>query len=133
MASEPEALFISALSVEMTQIIRQAHTIGIPNAVHFIVPDLTNDEVKKAGDAAEGAITFSGWSVMSNAPGNQTFVQNYQAKYNIKPELWAAQSYATLYILANAIANAQSTDAAAIRDALAANNGFSHDFRQLFF
>ena len=33
--------------------------------------------------------------------------------------MWAAQSYATLYILAEAIANAESTDSKAIRDALA--------------
>ena len=35
------------------------------------------------------------------------------------PKPWGAQSHAALYILAEAIANTQSTDAAAIRDALA--------------
>ena len=35
------------------------------------------------------------------------------------PNAWAAQSYATLYILATAMAAAQSTDSTAIRDALA--------------
>ena len=124
MNMEPDALFISALSGEMTEIIIQGRALGIPDSVHFIVPDLTNDEVQKAGDAAEGAIAFSGWSIMSDAPGNQAFVQNYQAKYGIAPEPWAAQSYATLYILANAIANAQSADSAAIRDALAQTMDF---------
>ena len=51
--------------------------------------------------------------------GNRAFVQNYRAKYGAEPNPWAAQSYAALYILAEAIANAQSTDATAIRDALA--------------
>ena len=37
----------------------------------------------------------------------------------MEPNAWAAQSYATLRILAAAIAEAQSTDSAAIRDALA--------------
>ena len=118
MNMEPDALFISALAQEMTQIITQAREIGIPDAVHFIVLDMTRDEVKKAGDAAEGAITVAGWSSLSDTPGNQTFVQNYRAKYGIEPEPWAAQSYATLYILANAIANARSTDSSAIRDTL---------------
>ena len=45
--------------------------------------------------------------------------QNYSAKYGIEPNIWAAQSYASVYILAAAIADAQSADAAAIRDALA--------------
>ena len=120
----PEALFISALAPEMVQIIVQAREIGIPASVHLIVPDLTADEAQKVGAAAEGAIAFTNWSSTSDAPGNQAFVQNYRAKYGIDPEPWAAQSYATLYILANAISNAESTDAAAIRDALAQTMDF---------
>ena len=113
----PDAVFVAALSTEMVQIIAQAKEVGI--SVPLIVPDLTAKEVQTAGDAAEGAITVSGWSAGSDAPGSQAFVQNYQAKYGSEPLPWAAQAYATLYILAEAIKNAQSTDAAAIRDALA--------------
>lgn len=115
----PDALFISALSVEMREIIKQGREVGIPNEVHFIVPDLTNVEVEAAGAAAEGAITFLNWSSLSDAHGNQAFVQNYIAKYSSEPDPWAAQSYATLYILANAITKAGSSDSTAIRDALA--------------
>jgi branched-chain amino acid transport system substrate-binding protein len=81
---------------------------------------LTGNEVQIAGEAAEGAITFTNWSAMANTPGNQAFVEKYRAKYpGIEPDPWAAQSYATLYILAEAIANAQSAEATAVRDALA--------------
>ncbi|MCY3549180.1 MAG: ABC transporter substrate-binding protein [Candidatus Poribacteria bacterium] len=119
MEMAPDAVFISALATEMVQIIVQGREIGIPDSIHFIVPDLTSKEIQAAGKAAEGAITFSGWSVGSDAPGNQAFVQKYQAAYGHEPGPWAAQAYATLHILANAIMNAQSTDSAAIRDALA--------------
>ncbi len=121
---EPDALFISALSVEMTQVIIQAGAMGIPDAARLIVPDLTAKEIQDAGDAANGAIAFAGWTALSNIPGNQTFIQSYQAKYGIEAEPWAAQSYATLYILADAIAKAQSADSAAIRDALAQTMDF---------
>ena len=121
----PDALFISTLATDMVQIIVQAHEIGIPDAIDVIALEMSRDEVQKAGDAAEGVITFTAWSNLANIPGNQTFVQNYRAKYGIEPEPWAAQSYATLYILANAMANAQSTDSAAIRDALAQTMDFS--------
>ena len=124
MGMEPDALFISALSPEMTQIIIQARAIGIPDSVRFIIPDLTAKEIQEAGDATEGAITFAGWFSMADTPGNQTFVQNYKAKHGIEPNPWAAQAYATFYILANAIANAQSADSAAIRDALAQTMDF---------
>ena len=116
---QPDALFIAALSTEMTQIIIQGRAIGIPDSVPFIVPDLTAREVQAAGDAAEGTITISGWSAGSDAPGNQAFVEKYQAEHGFEPLPWAAQSYATLHILANAIAHAESMDAMGIRDALA--------------
>ena len=116
---QPEALFISALSTQMVEVIKQGRSVGIPDSVHFIVPDLTIIEIQAAGDAAEGAITISGWSAGSDAPGNEDFVQNYQAKYGSEPLPWAAQAYATLHILANAIKNAPSPDAMGIRDALA--------------
>ena len=115
----PDALFISALAQEVTEIMIQGRALGIPASVHFIVPELSRYEVQKAGDAAEGVITFISWSRRSETPGNQDFVQNYQARYGIEPEPWAAQSYAALHILTDAIARAESTDSTAIRDALA--------------
>ena len=124
MAVKPDALFISALSQEIAGIIAQTSDIDFPDTIHVIVPDLTTHEVQKAGDAAEGAIAFIGWSSISHAPGNQTFVHNYRAKYGIEPKPWAAQSYTTLYVLANAIKMTQSTDSTVIRDALAQTKDF---------
>ena len=114
--TNPDAIFISALAPEMIEIMIQGRQLRIPTSVPFIVPDLTGDEVAAAGDAAEGAITFTSWPSTADTSGNQAFVQNYQSKYGAEPNPWAAQSYAALYILAEAIANAQSTDATAIRD-----------------
>ena len=117
MGMEPDVLFISALAGEMTQIITAAKSSGI--SAQLIVPDLTAKEIQEVGDAAEGAITFSGWFGMADTPRNQAFVQNYQAKYGSEPSPWAAQAYATLRILTHAIMNAQSPDSMGIRDALA--------------
>ena len=118
----PDAVFVAALSGEMVQIIAQAKEVGI--SVPLIVPDLTGKEIQAVGDAAEGAITFAGWSALSNAQGNQAFIQKYQAKYGSEPGPWAAQAYATLHILANAMMEARSTDPAMIRDALAQTMDF---------
>ena len=123
-AVKPDALFVSALSQEIAQVIAQTSEVGIPDSIKIIVPDLTMNEVKKVGDTAEGVIGFIGWSNTSDALGNQAFVRNYQAKYGIQPEPWAAQSYVTLYVLANAIKVAQSTDPTIIKDALAKTTDF---------
>ena len=118
MELNPDAIFVSALNTEMPAIVIQGRQI-IPPSVFFIVPDITLDEVQIAGAAAEGVITFTGWASKASTPGNETFVQNYRAKYGAEPTVWAAQSYTAVYILAEAMANAQSTNSTAIRDAMA--------------
>ena len=120
----PDAVFVSALSQEIAAVLSQMSEPRFPDTIQVIAPDLTMVEVQEAGQGAEGAIGFIGWSSMSDAPGNQAFVQNYRATYGIDPEPWAAQSYATLHVLANAIKTARSADATAIRDALARTKDF---------
>ena len=115
----PDAIFVSALPPDKPEILIQARQLGIPQSVSFIINTLTTADVHAAGDAAEGAIAFTSWVNTSDTPGNQVFVQNYQTKYGAEPDIWAAQSYASVYILAKAITDAQSTDSATIRDALA--------------
>ena len=48
----------------MTDIMIQGREVGIPNSVPYIVPDLTGNEVQIAGEAAEGAITFTQLDVL---------------------------------------------------------------------
>ena len=118
-ALNPHAVFVSALGTELSEILIQAREVGIASNVPFLVPALSSAEVEAAGDAAEGAISFVSWSGAASTPGNETFVADYLAKYGVEPDTWAAQSYAAMYILTEAIAGAWSTDAGAIRDAMA--------------
>ena len=131
--ANPDVIFISALSPEKPGILTQGRQLGIPNSVPFVIRTLTIADVQAAGDAAEGAITFVGWASTADTPGNQTFVQNYRAKYGVEPSNYAARSYATLHILAEAIANTQSTDSTAIRDALANITDFDTIFGKFSF
>ena len=118
--SNPDAIFISALPPETTQILMQGRQLGIPADVPFIVNiTLTPDQIQLLGDAAEGAITFTSWVSTADTPGNQAFVQNYRTKYGVEPNTFAAQSYASVYLLVTAIKKAQSMDSKAIRDAMA--------------
>ena len=114
----PEAIFVSALSAEMDDILVEGRALGIPFSVPFIIPELWNTEAAAAGDAAEGTISFNGWSIFSSTPGNQAFIEKYQAAYPTDPDPWAAQSYATLHILDEAGTRAGSDDPMAIAEAL---------------
>ena len=116
-ALNPDAIFVSALPPEKPGMLMQGHQLDI--SVPFIVSSLTDVEVQAAGAAAEGAITFIGWLSTDDTPGNQAFVQNYSATFGTEPNTFATMSYTAVYILSEAIRDAQSTDSTAIRDALA--------------
>ena len=118
----PDVIFVSCLSPEKPGILTQGHELGI--SAPFIVRTLTGEDVQASGPAAEGAITFVGWSAAVDTPQNQAFVENYTAKFGMEPNNYAARAYAAFYILAEALANTQSTDSAAIRDALASIRDF---------
>ena len=132
-ALQPDAIFIAALPPDMPEIMIQGRALGIPASVPFIVAQVTIDEIQAAGAAAEGLLSFTGWLSTTSIPANQAFVQNYRATYGIEPNAWAAHSYATVYILAEAIARAGSTDASAIRDALADIRDFDTIFGKFSF
>lgn len=127
----PDVIFVSCLSPEKPGILMQGHELGI--SAPFIVRTLTAADVQASGAAANGAITFVGWGTALDTPGNQVFVENYSTKFKMEPTNYAARSYATLHILAEAIANAPSTDAASIRDALAGIKDFDTIFGKFSF
>lgn len=120
MEVQPDVLFISGLPPDMVQIMIQGREMGID--AQYIAPGLSRHEVGMAGDAAEGAITFGAWH--KDNPDNRHFVGSYRETYGIDPDPWAAQSYAAFFILYAAIAEAESTEAAAIRDTLALTKDF---------
>ena len=122
--ANPEVIFIAALPQDIPEIMIQTRDLGIPFSVPFIVPELSIDDVRAAGRSAEGLVSSTSWLSTDPNPLNQSFIQNYLTAYGVEPNTWAAHSYAAVYILAQAIADAQSTDAGAIRDAMANINNF---------
>ena len=123
-AASPEAIFVSAQQIEIIEILKQARALEIPAAVPFISLVLSIDEIEKAGDAAEGSITFTDWLATADTPGNQAFVEKYTARYGNEPSVWAAQSYAAVHIFAKALLDAASIEPTNIATALAQINDF---------
>ena len=113
----PDALFVSALPPEKPLILIQARNAGI--SVPIIIRSLTESEVKAAGTAAEGAITFTGWLPTDETIGNREFIAQYQKTYGTEPNAFAAATYACVHVFAEALKNAEGTDGQSIRDALA--------------
>ncbi len=114
----PEALFISALGPGRRGIMAQARRLGMDMNIPFLITLATQDDVREAADAAEGAITFTTWIADIDTPENLRFLRNFRAEYG-EPDAFAALSYAATHILAEAIADASSTNPEAIRDSMA--------------
>ncbi|HET8631499.1 MAG TPA: ABC transporter substrate-binding protein [Thermomicrobiales bacterium] len=117
--TNPDAIAVSALINEATQIVTQARQLGIKATIiggnGFNSPAL----IKNAGPAAEGVIVGAAWHAGSDTPQNQEFIKNYKAKFNADPDQFAAQAYAGVYILADAIKRAgPNVDRSSLRDAL---------------
>ena len=121
---EPGAVLVAANSFDQPAILMQGREVGIPDDVPFIVPLMGVGEVQHAGAAADGAITFTTWTNTADTPGNQAFVRDFTAKYDLEPSLFSALAYTSVQLLVNAISTAESTDSDAIRAALAATSDF---------
>ncbi len=117
----PDQIIVSALAEEAAGILSQARQLGIAESVHIIGGNGFNSPklAQLAGPAAEGAISGAAWFIGNDTPGNKAFVEAYKNKYGVNPDQFAAQAYAGVYLLANAIKAAGSGDSKAIRDALA--------------
>ena len=122
---QPDVLFVSAIPNEAGITTRQIREAGLEQ------PILSGDGFdtpligEVAGDLAD-AVYYSTHASLDNPdPKVQDFVTAYNAEYGRPPEnAFAALGYDMMGLLASAIEQAGSTDPAAIREALAATQGY---------
>lgn len=109
---KPDALVVSALVEEASGIVAQARQLGIPASVPIIGGNGFNSPslMKNAGKAAENVIVGAAWNESSSNPLNRAFVRAYSAKFGSPPDQFAAQAYAAVYIMLDALERAGATD-----------------------
>ena len=100
-------------------IAKQAREIGIK--APFLGSDSWSDPglVKVGGDAIEGSYFTDHLSLKSDNASIKKFVENYKKEYSGDPSAFSVLSYDSVYIVAEAIKKAGSTDQNAIKDAMA--------------
>ncbi len=117
-----DALVVSALVEPASGVVLQARQLGMTMPIlggnGFNSPKL----VEIAGKAAEGVLVGSPWFVDKPQADNVAFVAAYRAKYDQDPDQFAAQAYDTMFILAEALNRAGSTDAGRLHEALMATD-----------
>lgn len=80
----------------------------------------TPDIVRLTGVGVEGAYVGAAWNPGLRTPASEAFVEAYNEAYGQAPDQFAAQGYASVQLLADAVSREDSTEHAAVRDALAA-------------
>ena len=118
--SQPDALFVTAPSSVAASLLTQARRQGLK--IPIVGSNAFNSDavLRSAGDAAEGLIVGSAWSLANASARNQQFIQSYRARFGVDPDQIAAQAYSGVYILASALAATHATnDSRVLRDALA--------------
>lgn len=98
---------------------RQIYELGLDCEV-VSSPGVTMSQVlgMVEADYVEGWYGVTDFVSTSTEADVKTFIDAFQAAYNIEPELYAASYYGCAKILLTAIENAGSTDRDAVRDAI---------------
>jgi branched-chain amino acid transport system substrate-binding protein len=123
-AAKPDAVYIAAFPNEGAPLITQARRdIGL-STIFLSVENNDNAQFyKDLGQYGEGSIIESRFSpytapVGALADAQAKFKNSYNAKYGVFPDMMGASTYEGIYIAAQAIGNAGTTDKAAVRQAL---------------
>ncbi len=120
-----EVLYVPGYYEEVGKIVKQAREMGITipiiGADGWDSPKLV--EIASA-TALNNTYFTNHYSVEDTSPKAQAFVDAYTKEYGQKPEALAVLGYDAVYVLADAIKRADSTDSAKIIEALAATKDF---------
>lgn len=125
-ATNPDFLYVPGYYQEVGLIVKQARELGmnIPIAGGDGWDSAKMPEI--AGAAALNNTYFSSlYSPEDSSDINKNFVAAYEKAYGQKPDVFAALSYDSALLVAEAIKNAGSTEPAKISEAMAKINGFS--------
>lgn len=125
-ATNPDFLYVPGYYQEVGLIVKQARELGMnmPIAGGDGWDSAKMPEI--AGAAALNDTYFSSlYSPEDSSDINKNFVAAYEKAYGQKPDVFAALSYDSALLVAEAIKNAGSTEPAKISEAMAKINGFS--------
>ena len=125
-ATNPDFLYVPGYYQEVGLIVKQARELGMnmPIAGGDGWDSAKMPEI--AGAAALNNTYFSSlYSPEDSSDINKNFVAAYEKAYCQKPDVFAALSYDSALLVAEAIKNAGSTEPAKISEAMSKFNGFS--------
>jgi branched-chain amino acid transport system substrate-binding protein len=122
-AEDPSVIVLQDIPQISAGIMRQARQLGITSEFVATSALQNNSLLQISGSLADGTVMGTSYTPSLNNPANKKFVSAYEAQYHHSPDLWAAEGYMTVEVLADAIAAANSADPQRIQAALSKLRG----------
>ncbi len=106
-AAEPDAIYISSFVSESAKVLKQMAERGWKPKVGVAADSLEDPKFfEQVGDAAEGAL-YGGLASDPKVYGE--FVERYRKRYGEEPEVFGAQYYDSVYLIAEAVRRGGTT------------------------
>ena len=124
-ATDVEAVFVPGYYTESALLVRQARELGL--TMPFFGGDGWEDEqlLKIGGEALNGCYFSTHFSAEDTSPAVVAFVARYRGRWSGEvPGAFSALGYDAIFVLADAIKRADTTEGPKLRDALAATKDF---------
>ncbi|MDF2542719.1 MAG: Extracellular ligand-binding receptor [Herbinix sp.] len=117
-ATDAEVIFVPAYYNDAAYITTQAAELGMD--LPFLGGDGWDGVIAQTVDTSvlEGAIFMSPFVASVEDPAVQAFVTKYEELYKATPDQFAADGYDSVYVIAQAMEKAGSTDSAALISAM---------------
>ncbi len=120
-AARPDVVYMVSYLLDASLLVRQARQKGLApklfagGGAGFVLPEF----IANTGQDSEAIATAALWAPSLGYPGAAEFAETYLARYGTYPGYHAAESYAAVYVAADALRRAASTDPERLRVALA--------------
>lgn len=104
-----DAVFLGGWVPQAAEVIKQARQMGVK--IPFIGGDGLDEPTlwEVAGSAAEGTFVATIFNADDADPNTRRFVKNFQDRYGVAPDTWAALGYDAIDLLDDAFTRAKST------------------------
>jgi branched-chain amino acid transport system substrate-binding protein len=119
-AARPDVLYTSVAGNDTVRLFTQLKDFGLLDGLTVLGASgtVTSQNIGAIGDAAEGFITGVGYSTEIDTPENKAFVEAFNERNGVDPDLYGADSYGLLFAYKKAVEAAGSTNTDAVRTAL---------------
>jgi branched-chain amino acid transport system substrate-binding protein len=123
---KPDVILFSGYYTEGALIMKKVREVGMKDIVMVGGDGLQGEDFMKIGkEAVEGSVSYAGFSPEQPTEKTKKFIDSFKAKNNgEEPDLFAAQGYDALMLIAQAIKDANSADPSVFKDKLAATKAY---------